>query len=803
MAARKQIARSGPKRVRSKKVGEERAELDQEFLSGVEMSLGIGDVEIEEHVDYSENLPSPLPRVLIPGICDLQLAKVSRLGRRERFPRPHDWENLLPMLAAGDELLWIARKYSSRFDFYFGLKRNSFCIEDPGAVVHRKSEFRSILSHFKRRAFPESIAETLDSREIRQTTEGILSQSNGMVTVISGVPSPKAVEEEQLHQNRDEAVRLFASLNDVLEPFLEEDPFTIVFTLCRATGGQIAEEISKWTQVVDLLRPLTERQDTGSESKTKGGQRSKTQGTSDSESETEQWQILRKFGALFTGTHQYGTRKPRRVVGPGRTVTKGQNASESEGSNWSTQEGTSSAVTHVNSRLRLIHDAAERLLKHLRQTPGTGGYFVSASVYAEGEPVGRKIGKALAGALSGADSYIRPFQIVSYRGEVVDLPLRRAAPVSRFLKGIALLNNSQASQFLMVPEADMPGIAIKKNVFYGQSALSETKGRAGATDIGSSAYLEDTRYSPEEKAIRVPHQDLLSHVLVTGTTGSGKTVRTTQILNSLDPEKFRLIVIETAKKTYRHKLNRGGERPQVFTVGVSDRHPLRINPFYFDEGTSLKRHVSVLSDALSDLLPVEALIGPKLREAITSCYFRLGWNFENSKYERDGDPIYPTMIDFNVEVLRLCERLQYGPELTQNYLGALTGRARLFIDDIYQDIFAAGGNLPFDKLFWKDTIIEMDELPPSEIQMPGFLLSVIIERLRAFQSAAISKDPPAWLLVVEEAHNLLSRKLEDPARGNEMGSGSRLLEQVVRLLQEGRELGIGVFVIDQSPRSLV
>jgi len=789
-----------------KKVGDISPEERGQFLGDLqkaEFCLGIEDQPGSEVVGFEKGEP----RLLIPGISDIEIAEVSRLGRREKFPRPHDWENLLPMLSSGDELLWIASKRSSRFRFHLGLKRNAFSLEDPLTVRNRRNEFRSILGHFTRRAFPESHCQELDRNAVDDLVRVIVPHEK-RVTLVSGVPSPKTLEQDQLFSSREESMRLFASLNDVLEPFIEDDPFTVVFSVARASSTEINDEINRYTSIVELLHPFIEQQVSENQSRTSGGQRGTSKGISKGQSEQEQFNVFLKVSSFFAGTHnrwtsekKYSLKNRRSWAGTGRNVSENETENFNEGVNWSTQAGASLTTTKINARFRLIHDAAERLLTHLKQTPGTGGYYVSAAIYSESASLGEKIGNALAGALSGSDSYTRPFQVTSYAGEAYDLPLRRAARVKDFFPEVALVSNSQASQFLMVPEADMPGISIKKNVFYGQTALSNVIAEEGAI-VGSASYLENTEFAESERLIRIPEKDLLSHLLVTGTTGSGKTIRSTQILNALDPDQFRLIVIETAKKTYRNKLAREGMTPQILTVGRSDQNPLRINPFFFDEGTSLKRHISVLSDALSDLLPVEALIGPKLREAITECYFRHGWNLETSIYEGDTTPSYPSMIDFNAEVLTICEQLRYGPELTQNYLGALTGRSKIFVDDVYQDIFSAAGNIPFTDLFSRDTIIELDELPPSEIQMPSFLLSIIIERLRAFRSSCGDKESPYYLLVIEEAHNLLGRKLENPSQGNEMGSGSRLLEQTVRLLQEGRELGIGVFVIDQSPQTL-
>jgi hypothetical protein len=93
----------------------------------------------------------------------------------------------------------------------------------------------------------------------------------------------------------------------------------------------------------------------------------------------------------------------------------------------------------------------------------------------------------------------------------------------------------------------------------------------------------------------------------------------------------------------------------------------------------------------------------------------------------------------------------------------------------------------------------MDALPPSEIQMPSFVLSLLLERFRARQALGGRRK---LLIVIEEAHNFLDRRQEGEGSGREMGSGGHLLKQLVRLLQEGRELGLGVMVIDQSPGAL-
>jgi len=444
----------------------------------------------------------------------------------------------------------------------------------------------------------------------------------------------------------------------------------------------------------------------------------------------------------------------------------------------------------------------EESIDQLALCYGTGGYFANAAVYSEDEDLTKRIAMLISSSLSGSKTQFSPFKMVTYnKGDYSDFQLIYNVPTHEVVPGSTLLNSEQAGMFLMLPATDLPGLELKKNVFYGRPVSANV-----GADLGRQAF--------HSAGYKITYQDLCSHILVTGTTGSGKTIRSAHLLNDLPRKEFNILCLETAKKTYAHKLCRGDEddgySKVVYTLGNSSGNPLRINPFYFEEGTSLKRHISVLSEALSELLPMEALIGPKLREAVMNIYFRYDWDIELGEYSGKGKARYPTVIDFNEEIATICENLNYSAELNQNYRGALEGRAKLFIDDLYQDIFAFDGNRNIDEILKEDTIIEMEELPPSEINMPAFIISILLERIRAHK-AKINKlkdkgkvpfTERKLLIVIEEAHNVLHRKHEEEKGQRETSGGKHLIDQIIRLLQEGRELEIGVVVIDQSASSL-
>ena len=768
---------------------------------------------------------------LNPGLADIQIARVRQVGHRDKFPRPYDWENLLPILETGEELLWIVSMSakdgdSAPYSVYIGLKSSRGQLPDRRSVAERRKRFETICNAFARRTFPESSLVALDAHETVALLERIDSNSHSGVCIIAGMPSPKRLEGDELSEERDEEKRPFASLNDALEPVKEENAFTLVFVVARAESQAIQARFETKSLLRNEIAPMIEQEVQRSVSKSQEEHSDSSSTASTNKTSQQKRSMFKRIGASllqsFTGTGWYDKdgkwhEKSSRSRRPAPSVQVGSTTSSSSGISKTTQESDSATYTRLNAKLQLLDKSIGRSIKHLQQTCGTGGYWGSIFVYSGDTVQTERIGACLRAVLSGADTYLRPMQALPFLGPSSKFHLHTSLSAHSVLSGMGIdlevLNVDQAGRLLLLPDGDLPGCQLKRSVFYGRP---DVHGHSGV-GIGLTSFDQPTLRSPTEQTrvglseqcvFRLPEVDLCKHLLVVGTTGSGKTERVVHILNDIDSKRYRVIVIETAKKTYRNRLWRGECDPLVYTLGDSRRRPFRINPFYFDPGASLKRHISVLADAMSELLPMEALIGPKLREAIELSYMECGWNIENGQYEAEGLPRYPDMIVFNAAVHDVCASLDsYGAEVRANYRGALLNRAAIFLDEVYQDIFAFDGNHPIEQLFPCDTIIEMEQLPPSEINMPAFVMSIVIERLRAYRSLASEERQdglrkPNILLVIEEAHNVLHRKLEEMGSEREAGRGRRLLEQIVRLLQEGRQLGFGVIVVDQSARNL-
>ena len=763
--------------------------------------LGLGAGELLDGLEFSPS-DELLDNRANPFLCDIQFAEITVLGHRNEYPNPAEWERVLSQLEEDEELLWVINYHQNKIRLFLGLKSSErYNLQKEDGIKIRQDRFNLIVRQFKDRAFPGSQVTMLPPAFIvDELSQNLNSRATQTTTVaISGVPSPPDAEKEYATKRVVAGGQLAGSLNDVVEAVRSLDSdFTIVISLAKVSRQELASMLADYnslrTEVSSLLK-VTE---------STGG--SKTIGTDESTAESKQ-----------EGTGTGEAKSSGHTVGVGFVLNYSNSPSKTSSSNAFQMDGitrqsgfheSSTASTQVSksyadAKWIQIDENLERYTSQLDHARGTQAFRSLVTINSSDEQTVREIAKLLSGVFSGAETRYRPFQGLTLTGAAKDFLLRTNHKAKDVMPALlAITERSRASMLLLLPDAELQPLKIKRNnIIYSRSS--------DVPDAGVLLGYSSMPAGEEAEPLIMAEKDLLSHVLVVGTTGAGKTYHVAQILNHLRNEDYRIIVLETAKRTYRDFLFRLGRKPRIFTLGDSSRNPLRINPFFFEyenlPGTVLKQHISLLSQAISELLPMEAMIGPKLREAIELTYKTAGWDIESGLYTRSGleesteSARFPDMYDFFLSISKISKKLKYGEEVSQNYYGALISRAQVFVSEIYRDIFCNGGNQSLDDLFPSDTVIEMDSLPQSETNMPAFVVSLILARLRRQQQRTNDRK---YVIVVEEAHNVLARQSEVELGMREFSGSKYLVNQMVRLLQEGRELGLGFVIIDQSALAL-
>lgn len=775
-------------------------------VAELRLDLGLGAEGLRLHLGEGA-----LPIDLNPYLADVCAMRILHLGHHDVLPRAWDWDNLLSLLEPGEELLWIvdyrraiADQGRETVEVHLALKATGKALAHPGQTAERRQRFRAVANQFSRQAFPESRVEHLPSNQTWGLLQRLSSSSATRTVCVTGMPSPRAYADDAIQVERKGNPRSWQSLNDVVETCLGlETSFRLAFVVSRLAERELNAEFARVTGLRDTLHPLVRRQRLQNEmlAQTLSEQSGATEqsGGSQKEGDLPFAETIRRWLNLGRVAQK---RDAESEAKPTHTWGRSDTQSRTEGTTTTQVQGVT--AEELRSDLLMADETLERYTRSLYDARGTGAFRAAVLVSAKGANTD-VIASTVRGVLSGARSKDQPMSTFEVQGDAAAL-LQTTRPTLELLApALPVLQLDQACHLLLLPEAELPGLPLQRSVFMGRNATPVADGSGPLVSLGHDAFLEGGG-GLGRRDIELPAHDLFRHVLVAGTTGSGKTRRVLKILGELDAmgDDLRVIVFETAKRTYREEFQRGsGRPPRIYSLGDSTEFPLRLNPFFFEPGTPLKRHVSVLADALSELMPTEAMIGPYLREAVESSYINAGWDIESGLAVQGRTARYPTVIEFVHHVREVARNLDYGAEVGANYRGALEARARLFLDATFQDIFSGGGEKTFEQLFDRDTIIELEALPPSEIDLPAFLLSLLLERLRAHQSQAIqSMGARGWLVVVEEAHNVLSRDGEAKRDARESNAGRTLLTRVVRLLQEGRELKIGVMVVDQAPAML-
>lgn len=803
---------------------------------------------------FDERFPIPAVtkyRTCVAALGDIFVRRVVRLGHRDKFPRPYDWENLISQLRPNEEILWIIHKPKNGYaiEVSFGLRFVDEGVLNRLEWENRRRRFEMLCRQFAKSAFPESVLERKDGEKDDYRPNNEYEFLNSLKTqtarcLVAGFPSLKDAKTDSAVDQRREKERPFAGLNDIVEMHnLPENDFTLMFVVSRAPQEMINNDFEALFTIQNEIKPLIEKvqQITDGENESTSRSTTVTNGTSQTDSTAggedvafkedpfgvPTWKKIKRLGRsikrYFVGTGGKIVYEENLSAKRQRNTSSTTNHSVAEGESYTrgTSHQVSRSIKEFASDLAFSDSQIKDLLKHLTQALGTGGYYSHALVYSTEQYIALSVANAVQATLSGSQSNLRPMQVYALNsvGEYDWLKYSKSLALGLREHGFVpcILNCAKSSLFLPLPTHHLVGLPLKQSIFYGKEDCPD-----GDLCVGKmSCVLPPVRseikvvskttsqVQENELSAKMRQEDVFSHMFIVGTTGSGKTTRAAEIIANT---KARRVIIETAKKTYWNELCASSViSPSdllVYTLGDSTHNPLRINPFFFEEGTSLKQHISILADAIADLLPMEALIGPKIRAAIERSYQLCGWDIETSTRDKDTDiaiPLYPNMVLFNLVVHDIAEELsEYGAEVRGNYRGALKNRAAIFLDSVYQDIFAFDGEKTIDELFpvGKTVIIEMEEMPQSEINMPAFVISILLQRLRAYCSSNDGDKDGKFLVAIEEAHNVLSKKFGAKKSDTESGKGGHLVNQVTRLLAEGRGLGMGMLIIDQSAANI-
>jgi hypothetical protein len=305
----------------------------------------------------------------------------------------------------------------------------------------------------------------------------------------------------------------------------------------------------------------------------------------------------------------------------------------------------------------------------------------------------------------------------------------------------------------------------------------------------------------------MPLRDLCKHALVTGFTGSGKTVTVLQLLHQIWADhQVPFLVLESAKQEYRGLLgvDEFANDLRVFTLGNELCVPLRLNPFELLPEVRVEAHVSKLQTCFEGAIPP---IGPSssvIAEGLLRVYAEQGWSLTDV-YPASGRSKrrFPKLSDFVRIIEQVLEERGYEGEVQSNLKAALVGRFKPLLIGGKGRMFDTRRSRPSPvELFRRPAVLEMNDL---SVDDKALVAMFVLTLLREYRERNRSRGGELiHVTMVEEAHNLLENVA---SKGGGEGATSadtrfKAVEAFCQMLTEIRSLGEGLIIADQSPEKL-
>lgn len=406
------------------------------------------------------------------------------------------------------------------------------------------------------------------------------------------------------------------------------------------------------------------------------------------------------------------------------------------------------------------------------------------------------------GAKSLTDAWIRPIRI-------------QAAPGSAPGSGQSFpLGGGRLASLASLPDREYRGLELNTLADFDISLPTQTArdtfvlGRSVRDTLRPRA----TTSSLAEEELRLSVPELSRHVLVSGVTGSGKSVTATALLRQVAAAKIPFLVIEPAKSEYARGLG-GIAGLQRFTAG-DPSSGLRINPFEASPGVRIQTHLDNIKALFNASFVMYSPMPQVLEMCLNEIYSDQGWdlafNLNRRLAQHDSQPealrqlLFPTLADLDEKVVEVVDRLGYDSEITMNVQAALHTRINSLRLGSKGLLLDGPSTVTMHELLGQPTVIELELIGDDEEKC--FIMGLLFLNLYEYRVAENARDgaPGESLrhfVLIEEAHRLL--RATPPSTDPESANGrGKAVEDFCNMLAEVRAYGQGFGICEQIPTKL-
>lgn len=315
---------------------------------------------------------------------------------------------------------------------------------------------------------------------------------------------------------------------------------------------------------------------------------------------------------------------------------------------------------------------------------------------------------------------------------------------------------------------------------------------------------------------RVRLTDLEKPSLLVGAPGSGKSNLAVYLLLQLWEQKVPFLVLDPSNgQEYRYLLASPLFRDSLvlYTLGDEEGLPFRFNPFAVPPGVTVRGHITRLLACFKAAYEMWDPLPAIYESALTRLYVsaRYEWHLDKRVTEQEAaERPFPTLADFaNAVAAELEENVlsEYGRGTEA--AGILTGASKIRVNSILNNLGHVLNVRDMDPMFFQrlllgPVVIELGALgdPTGIALVMAFLITQLAGHIEfAHRSGARAQHP--HMLLIEEAHRLLSAETTSAASPNQGNARGKSAEELNTLLAEVRKFRQGIMILDQRPSSLV
>lgn len=352
------------------------------------------------------------------------------------------------------------------------------------------------------------------------------------------------------------------------------------------------------------------------------------------------------------------------------------------------------------------------------------------------------------------------------------------------------------------PKKSVPGLAVVEMAEFGRAVVYEQQPPKRSIAFGNIYHMGEV----EDTRVKMDLDLFASHCFITGSSGSGKSYATYQLLESMLDHGVKIMIIEPAKGEYKQIFG-GLKGIKIFTTDPNAYRLLKINPFQFPDNIHLLSHIEQLLQIFNAAWPLYAAMPAILKQAVVDAYVGCGWDIQNSIWIPGiSDHKYPVFADVLEVLPDIINSSDYSADSKGDYKGALLTRVQSMTAGINGLIFKNSTGIDDTVLFDSNIVIDLSELGSDEAI--ALIMGVLIMKLNEYRKSQRKADRNLSLnsslrhvTVLEEAHNILKRTSREQSQegANLVGKS---VEMISNSIKEMRTYGEGFVIIDQSPMAV-